>query len=50
MDTILSLTFVAGTAIVALLCLLIGVVSWEMITNRKSHKDDDNDDDDDNYV
>lgn len=46
MDTILSLTFVAGTAIVALLCVWIGVVSWEMITNRKSHKDDD----DDNYV
>ena len=41
MDTIVAFTFVGGTAIVAILCLLIGVVSWEMITKRKSHKDDD---------
>lgn len=46
MDIIYSLTFVVGIAIVALLCILIGVVSWEMITKRKSSKDDD----DDNYV
>lgn len=39
-DAILTLTFVVGTAIVSILCILIGEVIWEMITKRKSHKDD----------
>lgn len=34
-DTIVTLTFIGGTAIAAILGLLIGVVSWNIITKKK---------------
>lgn len=34
-DTIATLTFVGGTAIAAIIGLLIGIVSWNMITKNK---------------
>lgn len=34
-DAIATITFVGGTAIAAIIGLLIGVVSWNMITKRK---------------